>query len=66
MHVGIKYPCEQCDFQANQKASLTRHRQSVHMGRKYTCQECGKQFNVKISLTKHEKQWEHEKLGYLE
>ena len=30
VHVGVKYPCSQCDYQATTKGSLTRHQRTVH------------------------------------
>ena len=29
-HLGIKYPCNQCDYQATQQGSLQRHIQRKH------------------------------------
>ena len=39
VHMGKKYPCEECSYQAKEKGSLTRHQKSVHMGKKYPCEE---------------------------
>ena len=35
VHLGRKYPCEECDYKAAHKSSLTTHQNSVHMGKKY-------------------------------
>ena len=40
VHIGKKYPCEECDYEVTWKGSLTEHQQSVHMGKKYPCDEC--------------------------
>ena len=34
-----KYTCDECDYEATRKSSLTAHQQSVHMGKKYPCKE---------------------------
>ena len=36
-HEGIKYPCNQCDYQATKQGSLQTHIQSKHEGIKYPC-----------------------------
>ena len=54
-HVYVKYPCQQCDYQATKNSDMAKHNQSVHMGRKYPYQECGEQFTVNGSLTVHQK-----------
>ena len=37
-HEGIKYPCDQCEYQATRKGNLDQHKRSVHKGiKKYTC-----------------------------
>ena len=35
VHEGVKYACNQCDYQATQQCSLKRHIQSKHDGVKY-------------------------------
>ena len=37
---GVKYACNQCDYQATQQFDLTRHIQSKHEGVKYACNQC--------------------------
>ena len=37
VHEGIKYSCEQCEYQATRKESLDKHRRSVHDWIKYPC-----------------------------
>jgi hypothetical protein len=53
--MGIKYSCEQCDFQATKKSKLTKHQQSVHIGITHPCQECEQQFTLTNSFTSHQK-----------
>ena len=43
-HEGVKYACNQCNFQAILQGNLTKHLQSKHKGVKYACDQCGKQF----------------------
>ena len=50
---GVKYACNQCDYQATYQDNLTTHIQSVHEGVKYTCDRCDYQANQKSNLTTH-------------
>ena len=52
-HEGIKYPCNQSDYQATEKGSLQRHIQSKHEGIKYSCDQCDYQAIQKGSLKTH-------------
>ena len=63
IHEGIKYPCNQCDYQATQQGSLKTHIQSKHEGVKYPCNQCDYQFTDKSSLRKHI-QSKHEYIKY--
>ena len=36
-HVGVRYPCDECDYKARQKTSLKIHKKSKHEAAKYTC-----------------------------
>ena len=40
IHEGIKYECDQCDYQAAQQTNLKTHTMSVHEGSKYQCDLC--------------------------
>ena len=53
VHEGVKYPCNQCDYQATQQGNLLQHIQSKHEGVKYACNQCDKQFTLQSSLTTH-------------
>ena len=46
----IKYPCQQCEYQATQKVNLVQHRRSVHDRIKYPCEY---QATSKGHLDKH-------------
>ena len=39
-HLGVKYPCTECDYQATQQASLKTHFNSKHAGVTYPCDQC--------------------------
>ena len=62
IHEGVRYPCDQCDFQARRKSSLTEHILK-HEGVKYSCDQCDSQFTDKSSLPKHI-QTQHEGVKY--
>ena len=55
---GVKYSCNQCNYQATQQVSLKTHKKSVHGGVKYSCSQydyyhqCD---NFNFSLTLHSK-----------
>ena len=36
---GIKYHCDECDYQATTEDNLKKHKQSKHMGVKYHCMQ---------------------------
>ena len=59
VHMGQKFQCPECEYQANQKSNLVIHHKSVHMGQKYQCPECEYQASCMKSVTKH-KQRAHE------
>ena len=39
-HKGVKYACDQCDYQASNQFSLRNHIQSKHENLKYPCNQC--------------------------
>lgn len=61
IHEGIKYPCNQCDFQAAGLSNIQKHIciQYKHEGVKYPCNECDFQATTKSSLQRH-KQSKHD------
>ena len=52
-HEGIKYACDQCDYQATTQGNLRVHIQSKHEGIKYACDQCDQQFTKQRSLNTH-------------
>ena len=48
-HEGVKYACNQCDYQATQQAHLTTHIQAKHEDVIYACNQCVKLEDWKIS-----------------
>ena len=53
MNDDIKYPCNQCNFQATLLGNLQSHIQYKHDGVKYPCNECNHQSTTKSSLKVH-------------
>ena len=52
VHEGVKYACNQCDYQATRQG-LTIHIQSVHKGFRYACNQCDYQASSQSNLTLH-------------
>ena len=52
-HEGVRYGCNQCDYQATKQGSLTIHIQSIHNGVKYACNKCDYQAKQQSHLTVH-------------
>ena len=40
IHEGVKYACNQCDYQATQQSHLKNHIKSQHENFKYPCNKC--------------------------
>ena len=52
--MGIRYPCNLCDYKATQKAKIKVHKDSVHgLGRRFQCEHCHKTFSLEQSLKRH-------------
>ena len=47
------YPCNSCDYIANQKGHLKRHWSTVHERNKVYCDLCDKSFTLITSLQRH-------------
>ena len=47
------FSCDQCNYQANRKYSITIHNQKKHQFLKFPCQECSLKFSQKNSLQRH-------------
>ena len=62
-HQGVKYSCDQCDYQGSTQWNLTAHIQSKHEGVKYVCDKCDYQATLQGNLNKHI-QSQHEGVKY--
>ena len=40
VHLGVKYPCGQCNFVSTTRSNLLKHVDMKHSGKKYQCKEC--------------------------
>ena len=58
-----KYPCQQCEYQANQLGHLKHHIKVKHDGFKYQCQQCDYQTSWTKNLRQHIKV-KHEGIKY--
>ena len=47
-HEGVRYNCDQCDYQAEPKSTLKLHKESKHEGVSYCCDKCDFQATKKI------------------
>ena len=54
-HVGIKYDCDECAYQASIPRALQHPKMSVHMGVRYSCNECDFSTVQEYRLTAHKK-----------
>ena len=54
-HLGVTYPCDQCDNIYRSKNTLATHKKSVHEGQKIKCEyeNCDKEFNSQASYKVH-------------
>ena len=52
-HEGIRYPCNQCTYQATQKGDLQKHIQAKHEGIKHPCNQCDYQATTQGNLQSH-------------
>ena len=52
-HENISYPCNQCEYVANEKFSLKRHKISKHDGVGYPCDLCDYAASRPSNLKKH-------------
>ena len=53
MHEGVKYACDQCEYQASWQGNLKKHIDLKHEGVKYACDQCDYQATQKGSLKAH-------------
>ena len=52
-HLGIKYKCDDCDYQASSKKMLKRHEEKKHSGLTFGCNICVFRGNTKKHLKLH-------------
>ena len=52
-HDGVKYPCDQCDYQAPWPSQVKTHKMTVHEGFKFECEQCDWTSNNKSSVSNH-------------
>ena len=50
--MGKRYPCEDCDYQAVHKSSLTTHKTSVHIGNIYARNVFSRNIHVRNVITR--------------
>ena len=53
VHVGMKYPCNQCNYKATTQSSLKTHILSVHDCVKYPCHQCEYKATQQSHLKRH-------------
>jgi len=64
IHVGLRYPCDQCEYAATHLSNLKEHKKSIHEGVQYPCNQCGLSYTKAASLKQHKKTI-HEGIRYL-
>ena len=52
-HLGVKYDCNQCDFQSGYRFDVTTHIKSIHEGIWYSCQQCDFKASTNSALKAH-------------
>ena len=50
---GVNFPCDQCDYKATEKRSLSRHTKSIHEGVKFPCDQCDFKSTQRGDLLRH-------------
>ena len=53
-HDEVRYPCDQCGYEATQKTSLIIHHNALHANVKFQCDKCEYKATQKSSLKTHE------------
>ena len=53
--MGVKFPCDDCEFNGTTRQNLERHIQSVHKGIKIPCDLCDYKFTQISNLNRHKK-----------
>ena len=52
-HEGVRYPCDQCNYAANQLAHLKKHKENIHEGIRYPCTQCTYLATTQAYLKQH-------------
>ena len=55
VHLGVKYPCDKCEYKATVPGILRTHIRSKHDGIKVPCAQCDYKAFDRSSLLKHVK-----------
>ena len=50
---NVRYSCDQCDYKANWKGYLKKHKDSVHGDLRYPCDQCDYEAKRKRDLKRH-------------
>ena len=63
-HLGIKFQCDQCTFQATNKNRLKHHIELKHEGKGWPCDICGFMANNKKTLESHKERHNSDRVRY--
>ena len=55
VHEGVKYPCDQCEYQTSYPANLKAHREGIHQKMMIKCQLCDFQTKWRPEFYNHRK-----------
>ena len=55
LHLGIKFQCPDCDYEATMRSSLATNQKSVHMSIEFPCKDCDYEANITSNLERHQK-----------
>ena len=55
LHLGIKFQCPDCDYEATAEGHMATHQKSVHMSIVFPCKDCDYEANITSNLERHQK-----------
>ena len=55
LHLGIKFQCPDCDYEATAEGHMATHPKSVHLGIKFQCPDCDYEATMRSSLATNQK-----------
>ena len=55
LHLGIKFQCPDCDYEATAEGHMATHQKSVHLGIKFQCPDCDYEATMRSSLATNQK-----------